>query len=500
MNFFRKHFPNAAAYFFILLFFYAAFSKILDFENFQVQIAQSPLLSAYAGVISHATIISELIIVAFLIFPRLRLTGLYASLGIMSAFTIYIYLILNYSDFVPCSCGGVLEKMGWKEHLMFNLICVVLAGISVLFNNNTQQRKKTVFSLITILSSIAIGSSLIVIALFYTSEYIIKKENNFTRRFIPNLLEEFGKTELDKDGYYLAGVDSEYLYLGNRFTPLIISTVDLSTKAIRRSRIYPSMPNLSFKSLKIKVKTPYYYLYDGTVPIIYRGKIGQQIPQAISHNDAFFSQLAVLDSVRFALRTQSSATHTFTLALLDLSKSHKLQLFPSLIEKQIDGIFDADGQLVNNQSQKLSITYMYLYRNQFITINDDFGLIRKQKTIDNSKNASLNVTKLSNGMHTMSTPPLKVNSGLASYEHYVFIISEIRGRHEPPNIHKNRKTIDVYDPIKGEYMGSFYIPQKKIEEIAINKDFLFVLSGKSVFQYQFRKTFTPGEAENLSKE
>ena len=82
----------------------------MDFGNFQVQIAQSPLLSAYAGFISYATIIVELLIVVTLIVPKFRLIGLYSSMGIMIAFTIYIYLILNFSDFVPCSCGGLLEK------------------------------------------------------------------------------------------------------------------------------------------------------------------------------------------------------------------------------------------------------------------------------------------------------------------------------------------------------------------------------------------------------
>ena len=33
---------------YILLFVYAAVSKLLDFENFQVQLGQSPLLSAFA--------------------------------------------------------------------------------------------------------------------------------------------------------------------------------------------------------------------------------------------------------------------------------------------------------------------------------------------------------------------------------------------------------------------------------------------------------------------
>ena len=51
---------------YIMLFVYAAVSKLLDFENFQVQLGQSPLLSAYAGFISYAVPVIELFICFFL--------------------------------------------------------------------------------------------------------------------------------------------------------------------------------------------------------------------------------------------------------------------------------------------------------------------------------------------------------------------------------------------------------------------------------------------------
>ena len=116
---------QAFIYFFIILFVYAAVSKLTDFENFQVQVAQSPLLSAFATPIAYGVVLGELIIALMLCFTKSRLLGLYLFLVFMTAFTVYIFLILNYSPFVPCSCGGVLEKMGWWEHLWFNgVVCL----------------------------------------------------------------------------------------------------------------------------------------------------------------------------------------------------------------------------------------------------------------------------------------------------------------------------------------------------------------------------------------
>lgn len=120
-TFFRTLLFNGTVLAYILLFTYAATSKIIDFENFQVQLAQSPMLSAFSTLLSFAVPALEFLIIALLIIPRHQLAGMFLAFTVMVMFTAYIYIILNYSSFVPCSCGGVLEKMTWGQHLVFNL-------------------------------------------------------------------------------------------------------------------------------------------------------------------------------------------------------------------------------------------------------------------------------------------------------------------------------------------------------------------------------------------
>lgn len=112
---------------YILLFVYAAVSKLLDFENFRVQLGQSPLLTVFASWLAWLVPSVELAIAIALCFHSIRFWALYASFVLMTMFTAYIYIVLNYSSFVPCSCGGILEKLGWTEHLVFNIIFVLLA-------------------------------------------------------------------------------------------------------------------------------------------------------------------------------------------------------------------------------------------------------------------------------------------------------------------------------------------------------------------------------------
>ena len=73
MKNFQIYCITAVSYFFAILFIYASVSKVLDFENFQSQIAQSPLLSVYAGSISYFTIVIEFIAVFFLMIPAKRI-------------------------------------------------------------------------------------------------------------------------------------------------------------------------------------------------------------------------------------------------------------------------------------------------------------------------------------------------------------------------------------------------------------------------------------------
>jgi uncharacterized membrane protein YphA (DoxX/SURF4 family) len=117
---------------FILLFVYASASKLIDYEKFTIQIGQSPLLTGFGSTIPWLVIVLELVMSLALAIPRLRLAALFGSFSLMVMFTAYIIAVLYYSPYVPCSCGGVLEKMGWKEHLIFNFAFMVLAVAGIL--------------------------------------------------------------------------------------------------------------------------------------------------------------------------------------------------------------------------------------------------------------------------------------------------------------------------------------------------------------------------------
>ena len=122
---------------FILMFTYAAVVKLMDVEKFIGQILQSPLLRDLAGMVAWMIPILELLIAGMLALTRLRLLGLYAAFSLMLMFTAYIIVILNFSEKIPCACGGILAQMGWTEHLVFNIVFVIMGLGGIILHTQT---------------------------------------------------------------------------------------------------------------------------------------------------------------------------------------------------------------------------------------------------------------------------------------------------------------------------------------------------------------------------
>jgi hypothetical protein len=127
--------PNISAELFssllILLFTYAALSKLIDFRQFYYQLQRSPFFAEIAAYVSVVIPLLELICVALLALRLTRLLGFFVAYFLMAAFSAYVYAILNYSLEIPCSCGGVLAAMSCGQHFIFNLVftAIALAGI-----------------------------------------------------------------------------------------------------------------------------------------------------------------------------------------------------------------------------------------------------------------------------------------------------------------------------------------------------------------------------------
>ena len=130
-----------------ILFVYTAVSKLVHLDIFQWRLERMPYISHYASLISWVVPFLELVIVGLLWFPKYRTMALYASLILLGLFTTYIIVVLKYSDSIPCSCGGVISALGWRDHILLNVSFMALSLLGILWSKkryNIQTNQNTV--------------------------------------------------------------------------------------------------------------------------------------------------------------------------------------------------------------------------------------------------------------------------------------------------------------------------------------------------------------------
>jgi len=124
-----------AAALLILLFGYTAISKILEYNKFvfQMRLAQMPIIAILAPLLGILLPVLELMIVWMLYKDSLRIKGFYASILLLFTFEIYISIMLLSGEKLPCTCGGIISQMGWKTHLLFNAVFMVISILPIIY-------------------------------------------------------------------------------------------------------------------------------------------------------------------------------------------------------------------------------------------------------------------------------------------------------------------------------------------------------------------------------
>lgn len=123
---------EAIRFLIILLWVYASVSKLAEFDHFKKEMAIQTIPALLSGSLVYLLPAAELSAAALLFIHSTLRHGLYASLILMLVFTGYIGLVLaNYFGRTPCSCGGVLSRLNWNMHFIFNLfvLLLILSGI-----------------------------------------------------------------------------------------------------------------------------------------------------------------------------------------------------------------------------------------------------------------------------------------------------------------------------------------------------------------------------------
>lgn len=112
----------------IILWIYAAGSKLANYNIFAYQLARQPLPSWSIPIIQWLLPAFEIFTVVLLCFHGTLSRGFLLSFILMAVFTLYVgFGLAHVYNKVPCSCGGILNHASWGTHLIFNIFFTILS-------------------------------------------------------------------------------------------------------------------------------------------------------------------------------------------------------------------------------------------------------------------------------------------------------------------------------------------------------------------------------------
>lgn len=111
---------------YVCLMLYTGISKLMDFTVSREQLSLMPLMEPISDTVAWLLPVGEIALAVILFIPRTRVIGLYLATALMVVFTLYVIYLIRYAPHLPCTCGGFLQALTWPQHLVFNIVFVLL--------------------------------------------------------------------------------------------------------------------------------------------------------------------------------------------------------------------------------------------------------------------------------------------------------------------------------------------------------------------------------------
>ena len=107
-----------------------------------MRLAPVPLIKTLAPILGWFIPVIEILIAfglaAGFFDDTIKINALYSSIMLLIIFEIYIGSMLLSGSHLPCTCGGIISKMGWQQHMLFNAFFIVTGIMSIRFLKKKQ--------------------------------------------------------------------------------------------------------------------------------------------------------------------------------------------------------------------------------------------------------------------------------------------------------------------------------------------------------------------------
>lgn len=279
----------------------------------------------------------------------------------------------------------------------------------------------------------------------------------FDRSFLSDgFIKESLILKLPYNSYYIAGASSQKVYLGNWTNPQHLIILDIHS--LDSQHISLKVRNIgkykNWERFKLKVDSPYFFLTNGTNPVLLRGRIDDGKAERFMNDSAYFADAVPISKSSFVLRSYNISQKSFELAK-EAGDTTGFKFKNEILQKQNDGIFCVEGMLHYDKIMN-EITYVYTYRNQYIVTDTSLNLKYRFNTIDTFSHAPIKVADIESQNAKMLTGlPNIVNSLSSVSKNNLFIKSNVLAKNENMKSFVEGSTFDIYDTKTGQYKLSF---------------------------------------------
>lgn len=297
----------------------------------------------------------------------------------------------------------------------------------------------------------------VVVMLFALSKDMRRQPGSFLREFPPHPVMEGDTLNIKYNSYYIAGGTPHTVYLGNYTAPLHLLVVNMATLDSQHVRLnVKGIEEQKFWSARVKVDSPYYYLTDGAVPVIYKGNVYDWSAEKYLYDSIYFRDIVPINSGSFAVKSLSGSTGENILGKITAWPPYR-SFTDKILQKQLDGVFCTDGMMHYTKALN-RLVYLYYYRNEFMVMDTSLNLLYRGNTIDTTSKARIKTATIkSENSKTLSSPPHFVNTRSSVSGNWLFVNSNLLAKNEHIDAFNEGSVIDVYDLRTGTYRFSFYI-------------------------------------------
>lgn len=280
----------------------------------------------------------------------------------------------------------------------------------------------------------------------------------FSRLMVHESLLSAKWINLQNNSYYFAGVSSKSFYLGNYTAPLRLFKCDFELKDTQTLFLCPTKGvRMDWFASRIEVDSPEIYVMEGNTPmIIKKREQNRGFTEELKYKMHFTKSVAV-SSHSFILRTYDGRAHQNILARVSTNRP-TLKYSNSSLNKQVDGFFCTDGQLIFDKASH-RLFYLYYYRNKIVSFDTNLERLPSITTIDTNTVAKIQVDSVpGQNLSTLLSTNSNINKMASIHDKHILVWSLVRADNNDKKQFETNAVFDSYSITNGKYEGSFYIP------------------------------------------